>query len=426
MGMFDSVIGRRVSPLLTTPSPVAPPAAMPSVDALLGALGGLSAPRPRPAPRLAPSLPAQSTVPAARSAGGFNPNPQLVAAIRATVPPEYQAAALATALVESGGRLDAVGDSGNSFGPFQMNRRGRLASAGYTPAQAQDPRLATTAFWNETGALARRYPGIDWADLMYRSQRPADREGYIAKLRQVMPAARQIVGGGGARPASEPTGQTLAARTTEGGGLSGDAMGALIRYAMQARDEALKGKAPSLEEGLRIAAPLMQAFRRAAPTTSAAPGAGVQRPGDVVPSRDEHEVRPGPRGKVEGSFLPVAGGSRIGAPHQGTHTIGNWQSDNAVDVGIPEGTPIYATTAGTIGSRFGALDSSNPRMAGLRLNLEGPTDNFYYAHLSRFASGIRPGVRVRAGQLLGYSGSANGTPHLHFASQRRDPRDYVG
>ncbi|MDX6288115.1 MAG: peptidoglycan LD-endopeptidase LytH [Frankiales bacterium] len=43
---------------------------------------------------------------------------------------------------------------------------------------------------------------------------------------------------------------------------------------------------------------------------------------------------------------------------------------------------------------------------------------YYGSHLQKVASGIRPGVRVTVGQLLGYvgdSGSARGTgTHLHF------------
>jgi hypothetical protein len=39
-----------------------------------------------------------------------------------------------------------------------------------------------------------------------------------------------------------------------------------------------------------------------------------------------------------------------------------------------------------------------------------------YAHLSRFARGIRPGVRVRQGQVIGYVGSTGAStgPHLHY------------
>lgn len=115
-----------------------------------------------------------------------------------------------------------------------------------------------------------------------------------------------------------------------------------------------------------------------------------------------------------------------GGPGGGTHSFtsgpNNWQSDNAVDFMVPSGTPVYAVSGGTIAPNFGPLNSSDPRMAGLRMTVRGgPAGEVYYAHLSRFAPGIAPGVRVRRGQLLGYSGSANGADHLHLGFFRGNP-----
>src|SRR5581483_8678241 len=45
-----------------------------------------------------------------------------------------------------------------------------------------------------------------------------------------------------------------------------------------------------------------------------------------------------------------------------------------------------------------------------------PTCETAYAHMSRFAAGIKPGVHVRQGQVIGYVGAtglATG-PHLHY------------
>jgi murein DD-endopeptidase MepM/ murein hydrolase activator NlpD len=112
--------------------------------------------------------------------------------------------------------------------------------------------------------------------------------------------------------------------------------------------------------------------------------------------------------------------ANIGLPGQGTHSFtdppNNWESDNAVDLAFPVGTPLYAISNGVIGPSFGPLDSSNPRFSGIRLHLEVelPEGEWYYAHLSSTARGLGPGSHVKAGQLLGKSGSANGAAHLHL------------
>ena len=120
-----------------------------------------------------------------------------------------------------------------------------------------------------------------------------------------------------------------------------------------------------------------------------------------------------------------ARGKIIGTPYKGTHTdFGNWESDNAVDIGVRKGTPVVATADGVIGSQIGPLDSSNPQLAGQRLHLVGKGNEWYYAHLSRIT--VKPGQRVRKGQIIGYSGAANGVEHLHIASKRGNPLNEFG
>jgi murein DD-endopeptidase MepM/ murein hydrolase activator NlpD len=127
-----------------------------------------------------------------------------------------------------------------------------------------------------------------------------------------------------------------------------------------------------------------------------------------------------------------ASGSIIGRPYQGTHSTAyniaggsnNWESENAVDVGAPVGTPVYAVANGKIGSQIGSLGSGG-RFAGLRLHLVSSTNEFYYAHLSKLAPGIKAGATVKQGQLLGYTGSANGVAHLHFSSKLGNPSTWA-
>lgn len=133
---------------------------------------------------------------------------------------------------------------------------------------------------------------------------------------------------------------------------------------------------------------------------------------------------------------PVSGGSPskgiIGTPGQGTHSFtappNNWQSDNAIDIGTPVGTPLVAVDDGTISSSlgFGTLTGDgSSRFAGIRFHLVDSHNNtWYYAHLKKVV--VKPGQQVQRGQLVGYSGSANGVAHLHLASKDGDPTKLLG
>jgi len=120
---------------------------------------------------------------------------------------------------------------------------------------------------------------------------------------------------------------------------------------------------------------------------------------------------------------PVAGGKVIGYPYQGTHTRGNWQSDNAVDIAVPKGTPVYAVHDGTIGPNIGPFNSLDPTLSGSRLSILWTGNSAYYAHLSKIL--VKPGQRVKTGDLLGYSGVANGVAHLHWAIEKGSPLDWI-
>lgn len=157
--------------------------------------------------------------------------------------------------------------------------------------------------------------------------------------------------------------------------------------------------------------------------------------GNVSPGVAQQPVGSGPMGKGFAYQKNV-----LGYPGQGTHSFtdppNNWQSDNAVDLSCKFGTPIYAVHDGTLGN-FGVLPGSgtvvkNPssggRFAGNRVNINGPQQSSYYAHLSDLSSEIktlgREGMRIKAGQLIGYSGVAN-VPHLHFAVKNGSPFHYI-
>jgi murein DD-endopeptidase MepM/ murein hydrolase activator NlpD len=93
----------------------------------------------------------------------------------------------------------------------------------------------------------------------------------------------------------------------------------------------------------------------------------------------------------------------------------------AIDILAPRNTPVVAVEDGTIAKLF------NSQAGGITLYQFDPGQQFsyYYAHLERYADGIKEGDHVRRGQVLGYVGTSGNapkdTPHLHFAIYRLTP-----
>lgn len=82
-----------------------------------------------------------------------------------------------------------------------------------------------------------------------------------------------------------------------------------------------------------------------------------------------------------------------------------------VDYAAPRGTPIYATGDGLIVSA--QFTSGNGNYVKIRHN---KTYESSYLHMSKFAKGIRRGVKVTEGQLIGYVGSTGfaTAPHVCY------------
>lgn len=344
------------------------------------------------------------------------PDPRLVAAIRAHRDP-FDPLLLATALVESGGRLRAVGDNGNSHGPYQENRYGR--GSGLSPEQSYDPVGSTARATREFQTFYNR--GFRGPELAYRAQRPADRASYIAKIRQYLPVAQRILGMAGSGGASVPpagAAPTAAATTPAAApALSSRVFNAIQQYVQQSERDVLDGRMPG------DVLPIIRMIQK----ETRARGTG---PAAQTPSAPVAAGAAGSSAVQAGRFTSPWGGVSapiIGRPGAGTHTLGNWQSDNAIDVRLPVGTPLYAPSDGTVGPQVGLLGSQNGgRFDGYRFTLQGAGNAWWFGHLQRLAPHIRPGARIRAGQLVGYSGSANGVPHLHLGVQSGNPLALLG
>lgn len=139
--------------------------------------------------------------------------------------------------------------------------------------------------------------------------------------------------------------------------------------------------------------------------------------GDAKPPADG--PAPGAKPTAAGKAFPVEGGKVIGHPHQGTHTLGNWQSDNALDIAAPEGTPIFAPSDGVVTKAKGSNSDPSSRFNGFNFELEGDGNAWFMQHLSEMH--VKDGDHVKQGQLIGRVGSANNNSHLHIGQRDGNP-----
>ena len=94
------------------------------------------------------------------------------------------------------------------------------------------------------------------------------------------------------------------------------------------------------------------------------------------------------------------------------------RTHHAIDIMAPRGSPVLAAADGhVLKLRTGATGG----ITIYQLGRDGRT-LYYYAHLQRYASGIREGKEVRQGELLAYVGdtgnAGRGNYHLHFSVGR--------
>lgn len=123
-----------------------------------------------------------------------------------------------------------------------------------------------------------------------------------------------------------------------------------------------------------------------------------------------------PEGETGKRFLtrrPLQGGGRLASRFgYRIHPIFKTRRlHTGVDLASPKGTPIYAAGDGVI--------EKAQWVSGYGRYIEIKHVNGYetgYGHQSAFADGIKPGVKVRQGQLIGYVGSTGNSTgnHLHF------------
>jgi murein DD-endopeptidase MepM/ murein hydrolase activator NlpD len=116
-----------------------------------------------------------------------------------------------------------------------------------------------------------------------------------------------------------------------------------------------------------------------------------------------------------GLLIPVEGVRADQLTRQFADSRGGSRRHEAIDILAARNTPVRAVESGSIARLFYS------QAGGTTVYQFDPSGTFcyYYAHLERYADGLREGQAVVRGQTLGYVGTSGNapknTPHLHFA-----------
>lgn len=207
--------------------------------------------------------------------------------------------------------------------------------------------------------------------------------------------------------------------------------GSLFIYLRQIAHEPAVGAVLTVPAG--TAAPAAAAPGAAAGTTAADPLAGM--PGAPVVTTDLTEadlpLRPPAQEfpaikAIDGATAETAGaGGKLLIPVDGIKLAqlsdnfdqprGKERHHEALDIMAPKGTKVLAAADGKVAKLF------NSKPGGLTVYQFDPTEKYayYYAHLDRYADGVKEGMQLKRGDLVGYVGvtgnSDPNAPHLHFA-----------
>ena len=112
-------------------------------------------------------------------------------------------------------------------------------------------------------------------------------------------------------------------------------------------------------------------------------------------------------------LIPVEGVDRSKLRDNFDEARGGRRHD-ALDIMAARGTPVRAVDAGRVAKMF------DSKAGGLTVYQFDRDEKFayYYAHLDRYAEGLKEGAVLNRGDLVGYVGTSGNAPanapHLHF------------
>ncbi|MGE5616905.1 MAG: M23 family metallopeptidase [Bacillota bacterium] len=112
-------------------------------------------------------------------------------------------------------------------------------------------------------------------------------------------------------------------------------------------------------------------------------------------------------------LIPVEGVTRASL-HDTFDDKRGLRRHEALDIMAPRGTPVLAVSDGRVMKLFHSV------LGGITIYEADPDEKYiyYYAHLDRYADGLKDGQVVKRGEVIGYVGSTGNAPanapHLHF------------
>ncbi|CAN5308411.1 hypothetical protein BH09PSE3_BH09PSE3_09330 [soil metagenome] len=122
--------------------------------------------------------------------------------------------------------------------------------------------------------------------------------------------------------------------------------------------------------------------------------------------------------------MPVAGvkGSALSDSYVAPRA-GGTRDHRAIDIMAPLGAPVLAASAGRIEKLFDSAQGGHT----VYIRTPDGKQSHYYAHLERYAEGLREGQAVAQGDVIAFVGNTGdadpGAPHLHFAIHEMAPND---
>ena len=128
----------------------------------------------------------------------------------------------------------------------------------------------------------------------------------------------------------------------------------------------------------------------------------------------------------------ILGSNKIKIPKDGAHNgQSGWQSNNAWDIAVPIGTPVYAVNSGTVvtftnhGTNIKRVGPKKLFGTGFTVKTDNKLPSVYYTHLKN--AQVSKVSKIVCGQLLGYVMDFPGSSydHLHIGVEKGNIRQFI-